>query len=348
MLSVREISENIEQETLAPWAAKSSQAVRDSEEAADDLRTAFQRDRDRIIHSTPFRKLKHKTQVYLCPGDHYRTRLTHTLEVGQIARTIARALQLNEDLTEAIAMGHDLGHTPFGHAGERILNELSPHGFHHYEQGLRVVDCIENEGRGLNLTYEVRDGILKHTNRTAETLEGCVVRYADVIAYINHDIDDSVRGGIICEEDIPKSITSVLGNSKSERITTLVNSLVENGVYMTDKIPDGGEMPPAEPYAAVGMSSEVEIAYKALHAFMFESVYRNPKCKSEEAKAQAMIEELYKYFSAHLEKMPALYINLAYKYGIDQAVCDYISGMSDSYAVDVFTELFVPAAWKVR
>ena len=240
-------------------------------------------------------------------------------------------------------MGHDLGHTPFGHAGERILNELSPHGFHHYEQGLRVVDCIENEGRGLNLTYEVRDGILKHTNRTAETLEGCVVRYADVIAYINHDIDDSVRGGIICEEDIPKSITSVLGNSKSERITTLVNSLVENGVYMADKIPDGGEMPPAEPYAAVGMSSEVELAYKALHAFMFESVYRNPKCKSEEAKAQAMIEELYKYFSAHLEKMPALYINLAYKYGIDQAVCDYISGMSDSYAVDVFTELFVPA-----
>ena len=349
-MTPRERYESFEKLMLCENAAFSSETKGRAYDAEKcPYRTEYQRDRDKIIHCNSFRRLKHKTQVFLSPtGDHYRTRLTHTLEVGQIARTIARALQLNEDLTEAIAMGHDLGHTPFGHAGERILNELSPHGFHHYEQGLRVVDCIENEGRGLNLTYEVRDGILKHTNRTAETLEGCFVRYADVIAYINHDIDDSVRGGIICEEDIPKSITSVLGNSKSERITTLVNSLVENGVYMTDKIPDGGEMPPAEPYAAVGMSSEVEIAYKALHAFMFESVYRNPKCKSEEAKAQAMIEELYKYFSAHLEKMPALYINLAYKYGIDQAVCDYISGMSDSYAVDVFTELFVPAAWKVR
>lgn len=337
-MTPRERYESFEKLMLCESAAFSSE-TKGRAYAAEKCpyRTEYQRDRDKIIHCNSFRRLKHKTQVFLSPtGDHYRTRLTHTLEVGQIARTIARALQLNEDLTEAIAMGHDLGHTPFGHAGERILNELSPHGFHHYEQGLRVVDIIENDGNGLNLTYEVRDGILKHTNQTAETIEGYAVRYADVIAYINHDIDDSIRGGIICEEDIPKEITDILGHSKSERITALVTSLIENGVS------EGNGC------GKIKMSDEVGKAYQALHSFMFDSVYRNPKCKSEEAKAQAMIEELYKYFVDHIEKMPALYINLAYKYGVDTAVCDYISGMSDSYAVDVFTELFVPAAWKVR
>lgn len=341
--------EEFEEKWLCKYACLSSKTKgREVAVKPCAYRTEFQRDRDRIIHCNTFRRLKHKTQVFLSPtGDHYRTRLTHTLEVSQIARTIARALRLNEDLTEAIAMGHDLGHTPFGHAGERILNELAPGGFHHYEQGLRVVETLENDGKGLNLTYEVRDGILKHTNQIADTLEGYVVRYADVIAYINHDIDDSVRGGIISEEDIPKDITSVLGHSKSERITTLVNSLVDNGIFMGSTSDEFGENA-VESYPTIGMSPEVDKAYKALHKFMFDSVYRNPKCKSEESKAQAMIAELYKYYVEHLEEMPALYINLAYKYGVDQAVCDYISGMSDGYAVDLFTQLFVPAAWKVR
>ncbi|MGN0595601.1 MAG: deoxyguanosinetriphosphate triphosphohydrolase [Hominimerdicola sp.] len=293
------------------------------------FRTEFQRDRDKILHCNSFRRLKHKTQVFLSPaGDHYRTRLTHTLEVAQIARTIARALRLNEDLTEAIALGHDLGHTPFGHAGERILNELNPNGFHHYEQSLRVVDVIENDGLGLNLTAEVRDGILKHTNQIADTKEGYVVRFADVIAYINHDIDDSIRAGIIEEKDIPKAITQVLGHSKSERITTLVGSLIENGAEK------------------LKMSPEIDTAYKALHQFMFDSVYRNPICKSQEKKAQQMIEMLYDYYSKNIEKMPALYLNLAFNYGIDAAVCDYIAGMTDIYAVEAFKDLFIPEGWK--
>lgn len=301
------------------------------------VRTEFRRDRDRILHCNSFRRLKHKTQVFLSPaGDHYRTRLTHTLEVSQIAQTIARALRLNEDLTEAIALGHDLGHTPFGHAGERMLRELSPVGFHHYEQSLRVVDILEKDGEGLNLTFEVRDGILKHTNQVASTYEGYAVRFADVIAYINHDIDDSIRAGILTEEDIPSGITNVLGHTKSERITTLVSSLIENGLGAV------GEED------ALRMSSEVENAYKSLHKFMFDSVYTNPVCKSEERKAQDMIEFLYKYYADHLESLPAMYMNLAYHYGIDMAVCDYISGMTDVFAVETFKELFIPAAWMVK
>ena len=327
----REVTEQNEEKLLCEFAflSKNSKGRRNNHEKCD-IRTDFQRDRDRIIHCNSFRRLKHKTQVFLSPaGDHYRTRLTHTLEVAQIARTISRALRLNEDLTEAIALGHDIGHTPFGHAGERILNELSPVGFHHYEQSLRVVDFIEKDGAGLDLTYEVRDGILKHTNMVADTREGYVVRLADVIAYINHDIDDSIRGDIIKEQDIPKEITDVLGCSKSERITTLVTSVIEGGA---ENIGFG--------------SSEIEEAYHALHKFMFESVYKNPKCKSEETKAQAMIEELYKYFCANLEKMPSLYINLAYKFGIDMAVCDYIAGMTDIYATQVFEDIFVPKGWQ--
>ena len=327
----REITEKNEELMLCEYAFLSKDSKgRQKEHDKCDIRTDFQRDRDRIIHCNSFRRLKHKTQVFLSPaGDHYRTRLTHTLEVSQIARTIARALRLNEDLTEAIALGHDLGHTPFGHAGERILNELSPVGFHHYEQSLRVVDFIEKDGNGLDLTYEVRDGILKHTNMISDTREGHIVRLADVIAYINHDIDDSIRGNIICEEDIPESITDVLGHSKSERITTLVNAVIDGGAE------------------EIGMKDDnIRNAYEALHKFMFDSVYKNPKCKSEESKAQAMIVELYKHFSQNIEKMPALYMNLAYQFGIDMAVCDYIAGMTDIYATQVFEDIFVPKGWQ--
>lgn len=328
----REYTEILEENNLCEYAFLSKNS-KGREKPIDkcDLRTEFQRDRDKIIHCNSFRRLKHKTQVFLSPtGDHYRTRLTHTLEVAQIARTISRALRLNEDLTEAIAMGHDLGHTPFGHAGERALDSVSPHGFHHYEQGIRVVEYIENEGKGLNLTAEVKDGILKHTNQIADTREGYVVRFADVIAYINHDIDDSIRGGIITENDIPIEIRNVLGHSKSERITTLVRSIVDNGAK------------------DIHMSPEIDKAYKALHSFMFESVYRNPKCKSEETKAQDLLKKLYEYYCSHVDKMPALYQELADKFDKERAVCDYIAGMTDSFAVDLFSHLFIPVSWTMR
>ncbi|MBR1384464.1 MAG: deoxyguanosinetriphosphate triphosphohydrolase [Ruminococcus sp.] len=337
-MTPRERYEEFEKSLLCEYACLSSKSKgRETPLEKCDYRTEFQRDRDKIIHCNSFRRLKHKTQVFLSPsGDHYRTRLTHTLEVGQIARTIARALRLNEDLTEAIAMGHDLGHTPFGHAGERALDALCPDGFKHYKQGLRVVDLIENNGKGLDLTYEVRDGILKHTNAKAETLEGYVVRYADIIAYINHDIDDSIRGGILTEDDIPGEITDVLGHSKSERITSLVGSIIEKGIYVENGEP------------TVGMSDEINKAYHALHRFMFDSVYTNPKCKSEEAKAQDMLAKLYKHFCDNISEMPPLYISLAERFGKERAVCDYLSGMTDRYAIDVFTGLYIPVEWKVR
>lgn len=338
----REQQEKFERVILCERACFSGDSKgRERPEEKCPVRTEFRRDRDRILHCNSFSRLKHKTQVFLSPaGDHYRTRLTHTLEVSQIAQTIARALRLNEDLTEAVALGHDLGHTPFGHAGERMLRELSPVGFHHYEQSLRVVDILEKDGEGLNLTAEVRDGILKHTNQVADTYEGYVVRFADVIAYINHDIDDSIRAGILKEEDIPADITNVLGHSKSERITTLVTSLIESGLH------DG--LGTANADRALRMSDEVEKAYKALHKFMFDSVYTNPVCKSEERKAQDMIAFLYKYYTDHPERMPAMYMNLAFHCGIDMAVCDYISGMTDVFAVENFKELFIPAAWMVK
>ncbi|MBQ3935523.1 MAG: deoxyguanosinetriphosphate triphosphohydrolase [Ruminococcus sp.] len=325
----RERYEQLEKDTLCEFACLSSQTKgRERYVQPCDLRTEFQRDRDRILHCNSFRRLKHKTQVFLSPmGDHYRTRLTHTLEVAQIARTMARALRLNEDLTEAIALGHDLGHTPFGHAGERMLNELNPHGFHHYEQSLRVVDCLENDGEGLNLTYEVRDGILKHTNQKAETREGQIVRFADVIAYINHDIDDSVRAEILTEDDVPRSITDVLGHSKSERITTLITSIINGGAQ------------------EIHMDERTAQAYDALHKFMGVSVYTNPKCKSEETRAQDMIAYLYQYYILHIEALPAQYLNNAYKYGADTAVCDYIAGMTDGFAVQAFKDLFIPKSW---
>ena len=325
----REYTEALEKQNLCEFACLSSRTKgRERYVQPCDLRTEFQRDRDRILHCNSFRRLKHKTQVFLSPmGDHYRTRLTHTLEVAQIARTMARALRLNEDLTEAIALGHDLGHTPFGHAGERMLNELNPHGFHHYEQSLRVVDCLENDGEGLNLTYEVRDGILKHTNQKAETREGQIVRFADVIAYINHDIDDSVRAEILTEDDVPRSITDVLGHSKSERITTLITSIINGGAQ------------------EIHMDERTAQAYDALHKFMGVSVYTNPKCKSEETRAQDMIAYLYQYYILHIEALPAQYLNNAYKYGADTAVCDYIAGMTDGFAVQAFKDLFIPKSW---
>ena len=298
------------------------------EEAPCELRTAFQRDRDRILHCSAFRRLKHKTQVFLSPeGDHYRTRLTHTLEVAQIARTIARALSLNEDLTEAVALGHDLGHTPFGHAGERALRQVYAPGFNHYAQSLRVVDKLEKCGRGLNLTWEVRNGIERHTTGPqAETLEGQCVRLADRIAYINHDIDDAVRAGVLDERDIPPSI---LGNTKSARIHALVMSAVKNS----------GE--------AIVLDPKTAAAFEALHQFMFDQVYFNPLCKSEESKAIDMIIWLYHYFASRADKLPEDYRRICESEGPERAAVDYIAGMTDRFAVHTFEECFVPKGWGI-
>ena len=293
------------------------------------VRTAFQRDRDRILHSSAFRRLKDKTQVFLAPDNvHLRTRLTHTLEVSQIARTIARSLSLNEDLTEAIALGHDLGHTPFGHAGERALNEVYPKGFTHFEQSVRVVDCLERDGKGLNLTEEVRDGILCHTKGPeAKTLEGRIIKLADKIAYINHDIDDSIRAGVMSEDDIDLSVRKVLGFSKSERINTLVLSVIENS---EDDIT---------------LDPEVAEAMDELHTFMFANVYTNPYCKGEEGKADTMLKQLYHYFADNPSDLPNAYEEICLREGADRAACDYISGMTDRFAVRKFEELFIPLSW---
>lgn len=329
-MNIREETQKIEDITLSPLAAHSSQSKgRKAAEEECELRTPFQRDRDRIIHCSSFRRLKHKTQVFLAPtGDHYRTRLTHTLEVSQIARTISRGLRLNEDLTEAIALGHDLGHTPFGHAGERALNEVYPGGFKHYEQSLRVVDVIEKNGQGLNLTFEVRDGIVCHTTgKEADTLEGRIVKYADHIAYINHDIDDAERAGILSEGDIPTHIKEVLGKSKSQRINTMVRSIIESSEH------------------DIKMAPDVDEAYRELHSFMFKNVYTNPICKGEEGKAIAIVQELYRYFSEHPEEMPDEYVVLAEKESAQRGACDYISGMSDHYALAMYNNLFVPKFW---
>lgn len=293
------------------------------------VRTCFQRDRDRIIHCQAFRRLKHKTQVFLAPsGDHYRTRLTHTLEVSQIARTIARALGLNEDLTEAVALGHDLGHTPFGHAGERALGSLCENGFRHYEQSVRVVEKLEKGGRGLNLTDEVKNGILCHTKgEEAYTLEGQIIRIADKIAYINHDIDDAERAGVLSEEDIPLSLRMQLGMTKSQRINNMVIDVIKNS----------GEK--------IRMSDECYTGFMDLHDFMFTAVYTNPVCKGEEKKAVDMLIHIYEYYIGHIDEMPDEYIKIASEDGSERAVCDYIAGMSDTYALRVFNKLFVPMFW---
>ncbi|MFR0910162.1 deoxyguanosinetriphosphate triphosphohydrolase [Eubacterium sp.] len=335
-MNIRQKNEEMEKKFLSPYAALSCESKgRDREEPQCDLRTVYQRDRDRIIHCKAFRRLKHKTQVFLAPmGDHYRTRLTHTLEVSQIARTIAKSLDLNEDLTEAIALGHDLGHTPFGHAGERTLNKLCSKGFRHYEQSIRVVEVLENNGRGLNLTKEVRDGIINHrTSGNPSTLEGKVVRLSDKIAYINHDIDDAIRGKIICEKDIPKEYTYVLGNTTKKRLDTLVKDIVRNSYGVNDIL----------------MSGEVQKAMMDLRQYMFTSVYTNPLAKSEESKAYEMITLLFEYYLKHIDEMPDEFKYLINECGEDeeQVVCDYIAGMSDQYSVSTFQTIFIPKSWKM-
>ena len=305
---------------------------RDKPYNTSDVRTEFQRDRDRITHCQSFRRLMYKTQVFLSPtGDHYRTRMTHTLEVTQIARIIARALRLNEDLTEAAALGHDLGHTPFGHAGEYAMQKCFDADFTHYKQSLRVVELLENDGEGLNLTWEVRDGIVNHTgDNLASTLEGVIVKYADRIAYINHDIDDACRAGILSPNDIPSGIRSILGESHSDRINTMVMSVVRASADRP-KI----EMEPA-----------VSEASKALRAFLFERVYRNPIAKGEESKAQDMLAYLFEYFVKNPDKMPELYKKRLYLDTVERCACDFISGMTDRYAIEVYTDICIPKVWR--
>lgn len=331
-LSPREVTEKNEELLISQYGCKSREAgERAKYEEHCPVRTDFQRDRDRIIHCSSFRRLKHKTQVFLIPkSDYYRTRLTHTLEVAQIARTIARALRLNEDLTEAIALGHDLGHTPFGHDGERTLANLYEGGFKHYEQSVRVVERIEREGMGLNLTPQVKNGILCHTNMTADTLEGVIVKFSDKIAYINHDIEDAIRGGVLKESDLPKAAADILGHTKSQRITTLVNSIINSSA---DK-------------PVIKYDDEVKQAHDELRAFMFEKVYYSENVSAEKDKACNVVEHLYKYFLNNIEKMPPLYQSIAETDGRERAVCDYISGMTDDFAVDIFKELFIPKSWK--
>lgn len=294
-------------------------------------RTEFQRDRDKILHSKSFRRLMHKTQVFLFPVDeHYRTRMTHTLEVTQIARIICRALLLNEDLCEAAALGHDIGHTPFGHAGEFVMQKCFDPEFTHYKQSLRVVEKLEMDGEGLNLTWEVRDGIVNHTgSNMASTLEGVIVKFADRIAYINHDIDDACRAGIMVPEDIPAEITRVLGNSHGVRINTMVSSVIEASTGKNE----------------IMMTPEAGAATDALRKFLFEAVYFNPKAKGEDAKAQEMLARMYEYFVKHPEKIPAPYSKNFETDSVERCACDYISSMTDRSAIDTYTELFVPAVW---
>lgn len=334
-MTIRERLEQEEYSRLSPLAQKAAETRgRSYPKEDDDTRTCYQRDADRIVHSKSFRRLMHKTQVFLSPeGDHYRTRMTHTLEVSRIARTICRGLSLNEDLAEAAAYGHDLGHTPFGHAGEAALSDVTGHPFRHNEQSLRVVDQLERDGAGLNLTYEVRMGILGHTGDfIPETLEGQVVRVSDRIAYINHDIDDAMRAGILKEADIPREIADVLGHAHSERINTLVTDMIENTAQT----------------GVLGMRPEISAAMDRLREFMFERVYTNPVAKGEESKAKDIIRRLYEYYSKNPLRLPADFIPQLDFDGMDRIVCDYIAGMTDKYAVYKYSEIFIPTAWQVR
>lgn len=335
--SIREMAEEREYQLLSPYAAHARESRgRDREEPQCDIRTVYQRDRDRILHSKSFRRLAHKTQVFIAPmGDHYRTRLTHTLEVSQLSRTIAKALRLNDDLCDAIALGHDLGHTPFGHTGERVLNEICPLGFAHYKQSIRVVEVLEKNGQGLNLTWEVRNGIANHrTSGRPATLEGQIVRFCDKIAYINHDIDDAERAGILAEEDIPEEFREVLGHTTRNRLNTLIHDVIYSSL---DK-------------DRITMSGPVEQAMMGLRKFMFDHVYLNSIAKQEEGKVERMITMLYEYYENHVEEMPQEYIDLIEKRQEPEprVVCDYISGMTDQYSISKFKELFVPQAWQKR
>ena len=336
-MTVKEELERLEHRRFNPMASFadcSRGRLRPETEREGDVRTCYQRDTDRIVHSKAFRRLMHKTQVFLSPeGDHYRTRMTHTLEVARIARTITRSLGLNEDLAEAIAMGHDLGHTPFGHAGERALDALMPGGFSHNRQSLRVVDVLERGGEGLNLTWEVRNGILCHTQDPwPETLEGMVVRRSDQIAYVNHDIDDAIRAGILREEDLPRDVTALLGNTHSARINALVCDMIRT----------------SREAGTVMLTPAGEKALKDLRSFMFERVYRNPVAKGEEHKAQDMLARLFHHYIAHPEDLPEdFHPQLSFE-GLERTVCDYIAGMTDNYAVDKFNEIFIPVGWQIR
>ena len=328
-MNPRERTEQFERQFLSPRAAFSADSKgRAMPEEQCELRTDYQRDRDRIVHCKSFRRLKHKTQVFLSPeGDHFRTRLTHTLEVSQIARTIAFSLALNENLTEAIALGHDLGHTPFGHAGERALQEIC--GFTHAQQSLRTVDCIEKACKGLNLTFEVRNGIVHHTSgEEAETLEGRIVRIADQIAFINHDIDDAIRAHVLSEKDLPRDVTEALGKSKSERIDTLVKSVVASSAESD----------------TIRMDDETQKYFEKLYDFMFERVYLNPFVKGEEKKVPGLIHALYETL-LKTEKIPFDFLPVAERDGMQRAVIDYIAGMTDHYAVSLYEELFIPKGW---
>lgn len=330
-MTVREQTQEIERKTLSPFATLSENSKgRHRQEEECPLRTPFQRDRDRIIHSKAFRRLKQKTQVFLSPeGDHYRTRLTHTLEVSQIARTIACALRFNEDLTEAIALGHDLGHTPFGHAGERALNALNPNGFQHYMQSVRVVQHLEKDHSGLNLTKEVLDGLAHHTTGAwADTPEGRTVRFADRIAYINHDIEDAITAGVLLPRQLPRQAVECLGATKSARITTLITSLVKHS--------KNGQLL---------MSDAVFAQYKNLRAFMYSTVYVDPVAKQEEQKVEKIIADLYAAFLQEPNRMPGFYVSIANEEGTERAVTDYISGMSDDYAIRTYESIFVPRKW---
>jgi dGTPase len=341
MTTIREMLENIERDTMVARAARSAETRgRDREEAEDDLRPSYQRDRDRIIHCKAFRRLKHKTQVFLAPeGDHYRTRLTHVLEVTQIARTIAKSLRLNEVLTEAIGLGHDLGHSAFGHAGEAALNKLVKGGFDHYRQSVRVVEVLENDGRGLNLTIEVRDGILKHSKgekgellrrrpkSRALTLEGDIVRISDIIAYVNHDIDDGIRAGVLTENDIPSEIRKTLGNKAGQRIDRMVRDVIEATL--------------ACDYESISMSAEVLDALEELRTYMFQNMYLTPAVRDEFVKAQRTLTALFEHVVAH----PETFLHTGAGEPVERLAIDFIAGMTDRYAINLYERLFVPKAW---
>lgn len=334
-MNIREETQMRELQLLSPYASCSQKSRgRDRLEEECDIRTVYQRDRDRIVHCKSFRRLKDKTQVFLSPqGDHYRNRLTHTLEVSQIARTIAKALRLNEDLVEAIALGHDLGHTPFGHAGERALDEIHPGGFTHYQQSIRVVQILEKNGEGLNLTWEVRDGILNHRiSGSPTTLEGQVVRFSDKLAYIHHDMDDAQRAGVITEDDIPVTLRMLLGYTTRERLNTFVHDIIENSLEKDH----------------IEMSSEIYEALMDLRGIMFQNVYTHPGAKEEELKAIKMLKKLYVYYTENPEEMSEEY-RLLMKRGEpkEQVVCDYLSGMTDQYSMAKFRKIFIPKSWEV-